>query len=89
MGVTRLMEMNQFADNTGVITGAASGFGKILADKLAANGARLVPADLDLEGLERVAHPLRCELACKKAAEVLRSGPRLMLEIIINQRSST
>lgn len=53
------METSAFADQTIVVTGAASGFGKILAERLAARGARLVIADLDLEGLEHVAAPLR------------------------------
>jgi NAD(P)-dependent dehydrogenase (short-subunit alcohol dehydrogenase family) len=45
----------EFADRTAVITGAASGIGEALAHGLAARGSRLALADIDMEGLERVA----------------------------------
>ena len=45
----------EFADRTAVITGAASGIGAALAHGLAARGCRLALADIDREGLGRVA----------------------------------
>lgn len=47
-----------FTDRTAVITGAASGIGEALAHGLAARGSRLALADMNLEGLERVAATL-------------------------------
>ena len=44
-----------------VITGAASGIGAALAHALAAQGARLLLADVDLERLEAVAQGLRAQ----------------------------
>tara|TARA_R110000868_G_scaffold59212_1_gene181809 strand:+ start:4405 stop:5259 length:855 start_codon:yes stop_codon:yes gene_type:complete len=44
-----------FADRTAVVTGAASGIGAALAHGLAARGCRLALADIDHEGLDRVA----------------------------------
>lgn len=42
-----------------VITGAASGIGKKLAEKLALNGAKVVIADVDLVNAEKVASEIR------------------------------
>jgi NADP-dependent 3-hydroxy acid dehydrogenase YdfG len=42
-----------------VITGAASGFGRLVSEKAAALGARLTCADIDLAGAERVAGAIR------------------------------
>jgi NAD(P)-dependent dehydrogenase (short-subunit alcohol dehydrogenase family) len=47
-----------FNDQVIVITGAASGFGKILATKLAAEGAKLVLGDINEEPLRAVAEGL-------------------------------
>lgn len=49
----------RFADQTAVVTGAASGIGKALAGGLAARGSSLVLLDRDGAGLERVARTLR------------------------------
>ncbi|AQA19556.1 3-oxoacyl-ACP reductase [Halioglobus japonicus] len=50
---------NTFQEKVILITGAAGGFGQILAQKTAARGARLVLGDLDLDALEALAAPLR------------------------------
>jgi NADP-dependent 3-hydroxy acid dehydrogenase YdfG len=42
-----------------VVTGAASGFGRLVAEKVAARGARVVVADIDAEGAEAVAVAIR------------------------------
>ena len=53
------MKLDSYRDQVVMITGAAGGFGALLAAELAGMGARLVLADYDAEGLERVAASLR------------------------------
>jgi NAD(P)-dependent dehydrogenase (short-subunit alcohol dehydrogenase family) len=53
------MKIDSYAGQVVMITGAASGFGALLARELAAMGAKLALGDLNAEGLERVAAPLR------------------------------
>ena len=48
----------RLADSLAVVTGAASGLGRVLAEQLAARGARLVITDIDARGLARVATAL-------------------------------
>ncbi|OLF77714.1 acetoin dehydrogenase [Maricaulis sp. W15] len=48
-----------YAGRTALITGAASGIGAALAAGLAARGAHLILVDINAEGLEAVAAPLR------------------------------
>lgn len=47
--------MSRFADRSVVVTGAASGFGEAIATRFAAEGARVLLADRDMAGAERVA----------------------------------
>ena len=42
-------------DKVCIVTGAASGIGRGIAEKFAANGARVVIADLNLEGAKAAA----------------------------------
>lgn len=53
------MRLDSYAGEAVMITGAASGFGALLASELAAMGARLALGDLNGDALERVAAPLR------------------------------
>ncbi|CAB3793219.1 Levodione reductase [Paraburkholderia caffeinitolerans] len=53
------MKLESYRDQTVMITGAAGGFGALLATELAQMGARLVLADRDVQGLERLAQTLR------------------------------
>ena len=47
--------MNEFRGKTAVITGAASGIGRALAEKFAREGMHIVLADVDREGLQETA----------------------------------
>lgn len=49
---------DSFAGKTAIVTGAASGIGRALASALATRRANVVLADLDGEGVARVAHEL-------------------------------
>ena len=51
--------MNHLADKTIVITGAASGFGRLIAVRCAAGGARVVGVDVDSERLTEVIEGIR------------------------------
>lgn len=57
--------MRNFKDKVILITGAASGFGKLLAEKLAAAGAKLVLGDLNEEGVKAVAESLEGEIVAQ------------------------
>ena len=46
------------------VTGAAGAIGRVIAKRLADNGAAVVIADIDLEGAERVADGLPNAIAC-------------------------
>jgi 3-oxoacyl-[acyl-carrier protein] reductase len=47
--------MNRLAGKVAVVTGAASGFGEAIARRFAEEGAKVVVADLNAKGAERVA----------------------------------
>ena len=51
--------MKPLDERVAVVTGAASGVGRGIADVLAAEGARVAIADLDLAAAEEVAAALR------------------------------
>lgn len=89
--------MTDIAGQRALITGAANGIGRILAEELAAAGASLVLWDIDAKGLDRVRGGLAkagysadvyvCDLASREqvasvAAETLaKSGP---VDVLIN-----
>ncbi len=50
--------MNRFQGKSVVVTGAASGFGRAIAEKFAGEGASVVVADLDFKGASKVAESL-------------------------------
>jgi len=50
--------MNQFKDKVTIVTGAASGIGRAICEELSRQGAVLVMADIQREGLERAASDL-------------------------------
>ena len=47
------------------VTGAAGAIGRVIAKRLAENGAAVVIADIDLDGAERVANSLPNAIACR------------------------
>lgn len=49
------VDVARFDDKRVVVTGAGSGFGEAIARRFASEGARVLLADLNLEGAERVA----------------------------------
>jgi 2-hydroxycyclohexanecarboxyl-CoA dehydrogenase len=51
--------VKRFEDKVAVVTGAASGIGRAAARQLAAEGAAVVVADIDLEGAEKAAGEIR------------------------------
>ncbi len=51
--------MKEFSGRVAVVTGAASGIGRALADRCAAEGMKVVLADVEVEQLERAAAELR------------------------------
>lgn len=50
--------MSEFADKVAIVTGAATGLGEAIAVKLYENGARVILADIDIDGAQKVAHQL-------------------------------
>jgi NAD(P)-dependent dehydrogenase (short-subunit alcohol dehydrogenase family) len=51
--------MRRFRDRVAVVTGAASGIGRALAERFAAEGMRCVLADVDADALDRAVDELR------------------------------
>jgi NADP-dependent 3-hydroxy acid dehydrogenase YdfG len=48
--------MENLQGNVAVVTGAASGMGRALVDRFAAEGMKIVLADMEADALERCAH---------------------------------
>ena len=70
--------MRDFRDRVAVVTGAASGIGRALAEVLARRGAHLALVDVDAGGLAEVAGEVRAlgRRASTHVADVAsRSGP--------------
>lgn len=61
----------RLAGKSALVTGAASGFGAAIAERYAAQGARVLIADLNFEGAKAVAGRVRGEaLVCDVADRV-------------------
>lgn len=57
-------------DKVAVVTGAASGMGKAIAELYAKEGAKVIVADLNLEGAEAVVEGITSNVAVAKAVQV-------------------
>ena len=62
--------MKTFRDRVAVVTGAASGIGLALAERFAAEGMKIVMADVEADALERAAAALRGRAAAVLATRV-------------------
>ncbi len=73
--------MDRFQGKRAIVTGAGSGFGEAIAKRLAAEGGRLLAADINVEGAERVAaeiaaaggecHVVECNVAEETQVETM------------------
>lgn len=73
--------MSNFRDKVVLITGAASGFGKLLAETLASRGAKLVLGDIDEDGLREVATSLGVECAVLACDVIIESEVEALVEL--------
>ena len=78
---------------TAIVTGAARGLGEAIARRLAADGDRVLVADLDVEGAERVAAGLGAE-AVEHDVRSLDSWERLLgraggVDVLVNNAART
>jgi 3-hydroxybutyrate dehydrogenase len=76
-------------DRTAVVTGGASGIGRAVALRLAAQGAHVLVLDRDEEGAERVAaevggEPLVADLSDGASIEALGLGSRHRVDVLVN-----
>jgi 2,3-dihydroxy-2,3-dihydro-p-cumate dehydrogenase len=55
-------------NNVAVVTGAAKGIGLAIAERLARDGAKLVIADIDEDGLKHASHHLKSEFSAETAS---------------------
>lgn len=67
-------------NKTALVTGAASGFGRGIAERFAAEGARVVVADLDGEAAEAVARGIGAHAVAVAADVATREGNDAMIE---------
>lgn len=92
----------QLSQKTALVTGAASGFGRAIAQRFAREGAAVLIADLDADGAEAAAEALRaqgaraaavrCDVASSAdyAAAVARSVSEFGgLDIVVNNAGTT
>ena len=55
--------MREFSNRVAVVTGAASGIGRAIVDRCAAEGMRVVLADVEQTALDRAVDELRRDVA--------------------------
>ena len=74
------MDLRQFENKVILITGAASGFGRLLSERLASAGAKLVLADINEQDLARLQESLpttaglvavRCDVSVENDVQAL------------------
>jgi short-subunit dehydrogenase len=74
-------KMPELKDSVAVITGAATGIGRALAERLAAEGASLCLADINKGALDVVAHALRAK-GCDVTAHAVDVADRRQVEAL-------
>ena len=79
---------------TAVVTGAARGLGEAIARRLHADGDRVVLADLDVEGIERLAAELGGDAPLEHDVRDLESWERLLaaageVDVLVNNAART
>ena len=88
------MQTDQFAGQVIAITGAGSGFGKLLAQTLSASGAKLVLSDVNDDAVRRLGHELQgdhhvlsCDVSCEDDVAGMIAAAREQygrLDILVN-----
>lgn len=89
----------RLADKTAIVTGAASGFGRAIAEAFAREGARVAIADLDAGGAERAAvaigqgaFAIRADVSRKADVDAMAAAAinRLVrIDILVNNAGTT
>ncbi len=73
--------MSELEKSVAVITGAATGIGRALAERLAREGLRLCLSDINKGGLDVVAHALRAN-GCEVATHTVDVADRRQMEVL-------
>ena len=76
-----LRSMGEHEKTVAVITGAATGIGRALAERLAADGLRLCLADINKAGVDVVAHALNAK-GCEVASHAVDVADRRQMEML-------
>ena len=65
------MDSSEFSDKVAIVTGAGSGMGRAVSERLSAGGAKLVVNDIDPDAAERTAKDIinTCLLYTSDAAD--------------------
>ena len=87
----------QLKDKTAIITGGGSGFGASMADLFAKNGAKVIVADIDLDGARKVAegtggYALEVDVSNAKSVEQMKIDifkEHEKVDIVVNNAGTT
>lgn len=77
--------MKNFNNKVVLITGAASGFGKLLAEKLSATGAKLVLGDRNEEGLQAVVNNMASDAISQTCDVTNEQEVKLLCDTAVDQ----
>lgn len=79
---------DQFRDKTAIVTGGASGIGHALCEALCRRGARVIVADIDIAGAERVASAI-CAAGGRARAALLDVTKFDLVEELVSATASS